>query len=425
MPADAESLESRTSIVPTSPDQRLKIYAYIGFLFLVIPFISIWGTSAKYFLKDTLHLKPEATAGFLFYVHFPAYLGFLFGFVRDRWSPFRLRDQGMLLLFSGISTFFLFATSLVSASFISLAILYIISAIVAQFLGAATQSLTSVIGQEHRMTGRLSAVWQAAAGVPVLFVSLIAGDLAEQMRFQNVLMLAGAISLGVFLFCLWRPREVYDAAEDAAVMKRNLLADVSILAKTKALYPVVALLFLWNFTPGVGTPIQYYLSDTLHGGPKDFGKFNAIFSGCFIPTYLLYGYLCTKFRLPPLLWVCTVIAVPQILPLLLVKDANTAMIAAVPMGLMGGLATAGYFDLLIKACPPGLQGTVMMLGASAWVLSGQLGDVAGARLFGYFHSFAPCAWATALVYAFMIPIFALVPKQLTLQGDGELPGAAA
>ena len=46
--------------------------------------------------------------------------------------------------------------------------------------------------------------------------------------------------------------------------------------------------------------------------------------------------------------------------LLFIHSIEGALIAAAPIGLMGGVATAAYFDLIIRSCPPGLQGSVLM-----------------------------------------------------------------
>ena len=403
----------------TTAKQRRIIYLYVGFLFFAIPFMGVWGTSARFFLKDNLHMSPDAIAGFLFYVNIPAYLGFAFGFIRDRWNPFGRRDQGILILVMALSCVLLLTVGAFGTTLVGLIFLFIASSVIGQFLSSAQQGLTSLIGQEHVMSGRLASLWQAAAGAPGLVIAIVAGFLAKFCTTTQTLLIGGCIALAITLFTLWRPQEVFDSAETAPIVPRKFGQEAMRLLKTPALYPIVLLLFIWNFTPGVGTPIQFYLTDTLHGDASQYGLWNSIFGGFFIPTYLLYGYLCTRVKLRPLLWVCTFIAVPQILPLLIVHDANSAMIAAVPMGLMGGLATAAYYDLLIRACPPGLQGAAMMLGASAWTLSGELGNVAGAKIFAW-GGFAPCAWATAIVYAFLIPVLALVPKHLTATRDGEV-----
>jgi len=404
----------------TNVRQRLIIYSYIGILFFVIPFTGLWGITARFLLKDHFHQSAGAIAGFLFLCNIPAYLGFVFGILRDRWSPFGRKDQGILLLFSGIAAIVLGATAILPITYVGLILVFVCSSIVAQFLASAQQGLTSVLGQERLMSGRLSSVWQTAAALPLLLLDLLGGYLSDHLAPSLVFLLSAAIALAITLFTLWRPRYVFDdPAEAAPIAHSEIHKDVARLFRAPGIIPIVVLLLIWNFTPGVGTPIQFYLTDTLHGNATQFGLFNSIFNGFFIPTFLLYGFLCTRVNFRRLIWVCTFVAVPQILPLLLVHNASTALAAAVPMGLMGGLATAAYFDLLIRACPPGLHGTAMMLGSSAWVLSGQLGNLAGAHLYN-FAGFAPCAWATAGVYACLIPTLLFVPKHLTATRDGQV-----
>jgi len=425
MPSAVKSGDALVVVPQTSVRQRLMIYGYIGFLYCIWPFTGIWGTSAVFYMKDHLHMPANEIAQFLLLKNIPGYVGFIFGFVRDRWGPFGRRDQGLLILFCGLSTALLLLAVGVSFTYVSLLLVFVASSILGQFIGAALQGLTSVIAQEHLMTGRLSSVWQAASWTPAMLVSIVAGRVATDYNIRFAFLISAAVGVVVTLFVFWRPKEVYDAAETAPIVSKSFSEDAKKLIGTKALYPIILLLFIWNFTPGMGTPIQFYLTDTLHGTPTDFGNFNAIFNGCFIPSFLIYGFLCTRVKFRPLLWICTFIAVPQIMPLLMVHSTNTAMIAAVPMGLMGGPATAAYFDLLIRACPSGLQGTAMMLGASVWLLSAELGNVAGAVLYDHYHRFAPCAWATFFVYACLIPVLYFVPKHLTATQEGEVSASPA
>jgi hypothetical protein len=57
-------------------------------------------------------------------------------------------------------------------------------------------------------------------------------------------------------------------------------------------------------------------------------------------------------------------------------------------------------------------------------LSAEVGNVAGSHLYNV-AGFAPCAWATAAVYACLLPVLAFVPRHLTANRDGEIKGALA
>ena len=125
-----------------------------------------------------------------------------------------------------------------------------------------------------------------------------------------------------------------------------------------------------------------------------------------------------------LLW-GTVIAVPQMVPLLFIHSVTGALIAAVPIGLMGGIATGAYLDLIIRACPRGLEGTTLMLASSLYFLVSRFGDVLGTRLYDRFGDFDVCVIAITVVYALMLPALLLVPRQLIASADGQIPASSS
>ncbi len=181
---------------------------------------------------------------------------------------------------------------------------------------------------------------------------------------------------------------------------------------------------LWNFAPGSGTPLQYYLQDALHTNDAEWGQWNAIFSASFIPTFAVFGALCRRFPLKTLLFWGTLVAIPQMVPLLFIRSAIGALIVAVPIGLMGGVATAAYLDLLIRSCPRGLQGTVLMMSAALYAIVHGLGNVLGTNLYDHFGGFTVCVIAITIVYALILPVLVLVPKRLIDTADGQTPKIA-
>jgi hypothetical protein len=108
------------------------------------------------------------------------------------------------------------------------------------------------------------------------------------------------------------------------------------------------------------------------------------------------------------------------IPLLFANSVAGALIAALPMGLMGGVATAAYLDLIIRACPKGLQGTTMMMSSSLFVVISRFGDVLGTNLYDHYGDFSVCVIAITLVYALILPAILLVPKQLIAVADGQV-----
>ena len=97
--------------------------------------------------------------------------------------------------------------------------------------------------------------------------------------------------------------------------------------------------------------------------------------------------------------------------MLFVHDAQGALLAAAPMGLMGGVATAAYIDLLIRSCPPGLQGTTLMLSSGLYYVASRFGDVLGTGVYQAFGGFAVCVALITAVYAMILPLILARPQK--------------
>jgi hypothetical protein len=127
-----------------------------------------------------------------------------------------------------------------------------------------------------------------------------------------------------------------------------------------------------------------------------------------------------------LLWCSALIGVPQMLPLLLAHSGQSALLVAIPMGMMGGMANAAFYDVAIRSCPPGLQGTFMMLIVALMALAYRGSDLLGSWIYSSspLHGFEYCIMAMVAVYALILPIIAMVPKRVTATTDGQANAAS-
>jgi hypothetical protein len=423
------------SIAPTnlSPSVRQTIFLYLGFLIVLLAFGGPSGglidIPISFFLKNRLHLTAHEVADFRLVAAIPLYLSFVFGFLRDMWNPLGMRDRGFMLLFGGISAslYVLFAFTPMTYAMLLVAVVILTASFL--FVASAQNGLTSAIGQQHAMTGRVSAVWNVFLSIPTVGALLIGGKLSgllegeSQDQAVRILFLAGAaIMAAIALYALWKPAAVFDNV--SVETEVDPMKDLARLMRHWPIYPALLIWLLWNFAPGSTTPLQYYLQNTLHATDAEWGEWNAIFAACFIPTYIVYGLLCRRFPLKTLLLWGTILAVPQMVPLLFIDTMTQALIAAVPIGLMGGLATGAYLDLIIRSCPRGLQGTTLMMSNSLYFVVVRFGDVLGTNLYDRYGGFTVCVIAITIVYALILPALLLVPKKLVATADGQAPGWA-
>ena len=306
---------------------RRSIFVYLSVLIVLLAFGSPSGglidIPISFFLKNRLHLSAHEVATFRLIVAIPLYLAFVFGFIRDMWNPLEMRDRGFMLLFGGITALLYICFAITPMSYATLLIAVVLLTGSFLFVSSAQNGLTSMIGQQHAMTGQISAVWNVFLSIPTVAALLIGGTLSGMLEEEKpdqavrILFLAGALVMtAIALYALWKPREVFDNVRVEA--DAHPMEDLMRLVRHRPIYPALLIWLLWNFAPGSTTPLQYHLQNTLHATDAQWGQWNAIFAASFIPTFIVYGLLCRRFALKTLLWWGTALAVPQMVPLLFI-----------------------------------------------------------------------------------------------------------
>jgi MFS family permease len=396
-------------------------------IYLVAP-EALLDIPTTYMLKNRLHASAAQVSMFRLLTAIPIYCAFVFGLVRDRWNPLGLRDRGLLLLFAPLTALIYGWMAMGHISYGSLLLGMTVAILGFRLVIAAYQGLLALVAQEALMSGRLSTLWNIGSYVPLAIAIFAAGFISEHLTPRATFLIAAGLTLLVALFGLWKPAAVFSHTYDRPEARGlDLVGDLKRLLRSRAVYPAVLVNFLWYFTPGLGTPMQYYLTNQLHTSDALFANYYGIYTLSFVPTILLYGILCTRMRPRRLLWLSACIGVPQMIPLAWVHSGSMALLMAVPMGLMGGLANGAFYDLAMRSCPPGLQGTFMMLVLALIALGYRGSDVLGAWIYGIspVHGFQYCIMAMVGIYLLILPLIALVPRAVTAHADGESPAAAA
>jgi hypothetical protein len=232
---------------------------------------------------------------------------------------------------------------------------------------------------------------------------------------RSLFFIGAAASLLLSCYALLRPKDVCAQQEDLG----RPVTKVARFWRHRPIYPALLIWLLWNFSPGSVTALQYHLQNALKGADWQWGEWNALFTASFIPTYIIFGLLCRHVTLRSLLWWGTVAAIPQYVPLIFVNSVRTATLAAIPAGLMGGVATAAYLDLIIRSAPRGLQGTTLMAASAIYFGATRFGDILGSYLYDYVGGFSVCVMATTFCYASILPVILTVQVRLINSKDGE------
>jgi len=407
-------------------DANNRVLLYFGWLTLFVHLATPAGylvdIQTSYMLKNELHATATQISTFRLVTAVPVYVAFAFGLARDHWNPLGMRDRGFFLVFAPLTAMAFIWMAISAISYAVLAVGMLLAMLASRFTAAAYQGLIALVGQEKHMSGRLSALTNVVSSIPVVAAAFASGYVSDHLAPEETFLLVAAFALMIAVFGLWKPISVFGQAYGRPQARgKDFLGNVRRLVRHRAIYPAILICFLWNFAPGSATPLQFYLTNELRASDSIYSYYNGIFAAAFIPTFLLYGFLCKKLSLKKLLWWGTIVAVPQMIPLAFIHSADLALMLAAPIGLMGGVATAAYFDLAMRSCPAGLQGTLMMLIDGVLALSGRAGDLLGSWIYNSdaTHGFTYCVIATTVVYALILPLILLVPGQLISTTDGE------
>lgn len=407
------------------PSKNQRLFLYFSTLTLIIFAVSpdiFLDIPTAYMLKNHLHATASQVSLFRLLTGVPMYVGFIFGMTRDLWDPFGWRDRGYFRLFGPLAVLVFVWLAVRNLSYAGLLIGMFLAMISFRFMLAAYSGLISLIGQEELMSGRLSALWMVFRYVSFIVAYFASGFITEHFSPRQTFLLAAAVTLPLCLYGILKPRAVFGHAYDNPHARgTTFLGDVRRLVRHRAVYPAIFIILVWNFMPGFNTPMQFFLSNQLHAPDSVYADFNCIFYGSYIPGVVLYGILCTRLPLRKLLWLGAALGVPSMIPLAFIHSGHQALSMAVLMGIMSSLGQCSFYDLAIRSCPPGLQGTLMMAADAVNNFAFRASDVVGTKIYGLSstHGFLYCVIAMTATYALILPAIRFVPRELIATSDGE------
>jgi hypothetical protein len=167
--ATTSDLAAAPSVLPAGV--RTKIVIYLGVLLVLLGFGSpgggLIGLPISFVLKNKLHLEAHEMAIFGLIAGAPSYVSFLFGFARDTWNPFGMRDRGFMVLFGALSAAVYLLFALMPVTYESLLVASLLLGMSFLFVASAQNGLTSALGQQHVMSGQVSAAWNIFGSLPI------------------------------------------------------------------------------------------------------------------------------------------------------------------------------------------------------------------------------------------------------------------
>jgi len=199
---------------------RRRIFLYLGLLIVLLAFgapgSGLIDIPITFLLKNKMRLKAHELADFRLVAAIPLYLSFVFGFIRDSWNPLGMRDRGFMLLFGSVTAYLYIIFAFTPPTYGTLLVAVLILTASFLFVASAQNGLTSTLGQQHMMSGQISAIWNIFASIPTVAALLVGGSLSNMLEEKNadqafrILFLIGAAIMRLLLDAFLKPRSVFD-----------------------------------------------------------------------------------------------------------------------------------------------------------------------------------------------------------------------
>jgi len=372
----------------------------------------------KFLLKDELHQTAAGVSLFFVIGQISNYVKPLAGILTDSVPLFRTRRRWYLLLSllgTGLAWLIL---SAVPRQYGIMLVTYTCLYTTVMFTSTTLGGVMVEGGMRYRAEGRLTAQRISMFRLG----SLLGGPVGGFLSNYPFLWAAGAAAaLHLVLVPLY-----FQTLPEAptAVLKREVLANVLnnliTLSRTRILWAAAFMIFLIAASPGFGTPLLFYQTNTLHLSKQYVGilVFVSAFTG--LLAAIAYHQLCRTIPLRSLLAASIVIHAVGTVTYLWYHSATSALIITAISGVTGTLATLPVYDLAVRGTPRGCEALGYSIMMSVWNLTNALSDWSGSTLFSNFHfNFTHLIWLNAGTTALVMVAVPLLPTALVSRRDGD------
>ena len=178
------------------------------------------------------------------------------------------------------------------------------------------------------------------------------------------------------------------------------------------------MIFLIAASPGFGTPLLFYQTDTLHFSKPFLGVLTLISALSGIGAATFYHFACQRQSMKRMLVLSIIIHALGTLFYLYYHDSNTAIAISALEGATQTLAMLPVYDLATRGTPRGSEALGYSVMMSVWNLTNSLSDWIGSSLFTNFGlTFAHLVWLNAGTTALVLLLVPFLPAALLAQRD--------
>jgi MFS family permease len=357
-----------------------------------------------FLLKDDMRLSAAETATFLALIGFAWNVKPLYGLLSDLVPFLGYRRRSYLLLTTAMATLGWLALGLLPAHPWGLTLgLLGLTGLGLAFTDVLCDAVMVEEGKARGLTARFQSVqWTAIYGASLL-AGVVGGYLSARVPHSRTFLLVALFPALSFAASAWAVRETPTRVDRAMV--RETLAALGEGLRSGPLWRAATFIFLWNFSPSFGVPLEYHMVDVLGITRIQLGVLASLASGAAMLGAMVFGRYAT--RLPPrvLLNLAIAIGVAGTLAYYGLVGWRSAVALTVVVGFISAVALLATLDLAARSVPRRAEGTFF----AALMSVNNLGTTGAAWVGGHLYDLVGLNWLIAISAAATAACWLLVP----------------
>ena len=368
-------------------------------------------------LKDEMHLEAIAVSGFWAVSNLAWYLKPLAGILCDSIPIFGTRRKWYLILSAFFGGLLWLAYLILPRTYNAYLLNTLLIAVFMVIASTVVGGIMVEVGQRHGMTGRLSSFRSGLDGVMLLIMGPLGGYFATR-SFGVMVGFGAALLLSLVPAAFFLIREGNQARVNTDIWQ-NAKDQFAASLGSRTMWWAAFLIFLVYLAPGFGTALVYYQKDTLKFDNQFIGNLGILSGSGAILGAIIYGVLCKRLSLRPLLFLGIVLNVISTLFYLKYDSRQAAMILEFAGGMFSTVGALPLFDLAARATPKGSEsfGFSLMMSVRNVTLI-VISDMLGSYIYTHNgNNFLGLVWINAITTLLVLFAVPLLPRSLMDKTD--------
>lgn len=391
-----------------------------GYLFLTLCDYreGLANLALRFLLKDHLHLTATDLAAYFAVTKLAWYCKPFAGLLADKVPFLGTRRKGYLVGFSLVAALLWAVLPLAHDSHALMLWLVLAINFALMMVHTTLGGMLVEVGQSLGATGRISAVRSGVESFGWLLAGLTGGWIAASLGYTGFLINAVLMIALAGMFAL----TLREKASDSSTLGKSKwsLAQLPELLRHRTLWVAAGFWVLVKFSPGFGTPLFFYQSETLHFTPQFIGYLTFVSAAAGLLGSIFYVRICRRIPLHQLLWLGVSLHAGSALAYFAYRSMGAALVIEATYGLCTALAFMPIFDLLARATPKEYAALGYALIFSLGSLSVSGSDLIGSWIFERFgQTFAGMILLNSATSAVVLLVIPFLPRALVARRDGE------